>query len=155
VRWKSKNGNRRGEDVDAFRRPERKPLDIEAELRAACPAPRERFLHELSADIRSGNRSRAPRQIGFAVALTAALLIALAAVGGVGYAASAASHAANAVTNVVAKSHQPTNHVPTVQVSPAQTQYRPGCGLGDKNHVHTGPPGQGGVCPAHRTPGSP
>jgi hypothetical protein len=154
VRGKSKNGNRRGGEVNTFGRRGRKPLDIDAELRAGRPAPREHFLHELSADIRSGNRSRGRRHIGFAVALTAALLIALAAVGGVGYAASAASHAANAVTRVVAKSHQPTNDVPTVQVSPAQTQYRPGCGLGDKNHVHTGPPGQGGVCPAHKTPGS-
>jgi hypothetical protein len=94
-------------------------------------------------------------RIGFAAALTAAMLTALAAVGGVGYAASATSHAVKAVTHVVAKSHKPTKHVPTVQVSPAQSQYRPGCGLGDKNHIHTGPPGQGGHCPAQATPHSP
>jgi hypothetical protein len=29
------------------------------------------------------------------------------------------------------------------------TQYRPGNGFGDKNHCHTGPPGQEGQAPGH------
>jgi hypothetical protein len=94
-------------------------------------------------------------RLGFAAALSAAMLAALAAVGGLGYASSATSHAVKAVKNVVVKSHHTKSQLPTVQQSPAQNQYRPGCGLGDKNHIHTGPPGQGGVCPAQGTPHSP
>jgi len=140
--------------VNGFGR-RQKQRDIEPELRAGRPAPREAFLRELGAEIRAADRLPGRLRIGFAVALTAALIAAVGAMGGVGYAASATSHAANAMKNVAAKSHQPTNHVRTVQVSPAQTQYRPGCGLGDKNHIHTGPPGQGGNCPAQAKPHSP
>lgn len=36
--------------------------------------------------------------------------------------------------------------------SAAKVEYRPGNGCGDKNHIHTGPPGhqgQGPSCPGH------
>jgi hypothetical protein len=105
----------------------------------------------LTRDIRATGESRRLR-LGFAAAFTVAILGALSAVGGLSYAASAASDAAHAVKSVVVKSNTPTNQVPTVQISPAQSQYRPGCGLGDENHIHTGPPGQGGVCPAQGNP---
>jgi cell division septal protein FtsQ len=95
------------------------------------------------------------RRLGFAAALSAAILVALSAVGGLGYASSATSHAVNALKNVVVKSNHTNTHLTTVKQSPAQSQYRPGCGLGDKNHIHTGPPGQGGVCPAQGTPHTP
>ena len=61
----------------------------------------------------------------------------------------------NSVVAVVVKSHHVNARVPTLLKSPAQDQYKPGCGLGDQNHIHTGPPGQGGVCPAQGTPHTP
>jgi hypothetical protein len=141
--------------VNAFGRRGRKPVDVEAELRASRPTPRESFVRELSGEIRSAGRSRGRMRLGFAAALSAAMLVALASVGGLGYASSATSHAVKAVKNVVVKSHHTKSRLPTVHHSPAQNQYRPGCGLGDKNHIHTGPPGQGGVCPAQGTPHNP
>jgi hypothetical protein len=94
-------------------------------------------------------------RVGFAAAFTVAILGALSAVGGLGYAASAATGAAHAVKSVVVDSKTPTEQIRTVRISPALSQYRPGCGLGDENHPHTGPPGQGGVCPAQGTPKGP
>jgi hypothetical protein len=91
-------------------------------------------------------------RLGFAAAFSVAILGALSAVGGLGYAASAATGAAHAVKSVVVESKTPKAEVPTVQNTPAQSQYKPGCGLGDENHIHTGPPGQGGVCPAQGNP---
>ena len=135
--------------MNPFGRPGGKPLDIEAELRAGRPAPRESFVRELSDELRSAPSPRARRRLAFAAAMSAAILVALSAVGGLGYAASATSHAVTALENVVVESHHTNPHVTTVQQSPALDQYRPGCGLGDTNHIHTGPPGQGGVCPAH------
>ena len=37
--------------------------------------------------------------------------------------------------------------------TPADDQYKPGCGAGDKNHTHTGPPGQ--VAKGNAGPGNP
>ena len=102
-------------------------------------------------DIRPTGTSRRMR-VGFAAAFTIAILGALSAVGGLGYAASATTGAVHAVKSVVVNSQTPNDTVPTVRISPAQSQYRPGCGLGDENHIHTGPPGQGGVCPAQGNP---
>ena len=142
--------------MSEFRRWRRKPVDLDAELRASRPTPSDEFVRGLTrdlraTDIRATGESRRMR-VGFAAAFTVAILGALSAVGGLGYAASAASDAAHAVKSVVVKSNTPTNHVSTVQNTPAQSQYRPGCGLGDENHIHTGPPGQGGVCPAQGNP---
>jgi hypothetical protein len=125
----------------------RKPADLETELRANRPEPSDDLLHRITGRM---NATEAPRRLrlGFAAALTVAILGALSAVGGMGYAASATSHAVTAVKNVVVKAKTPETHLNTVQQSPAQSQYKPGCGLGDENHTHTGPPGQGGVCPA-------
>jgi hypothetical protein len=146
--------------VNAFGRRGRRPDDIEAELRAGRPVPRESFVHELSGKLRSPGSSFVRRRLGFAAALSAAMLIALTAVGGLGYASSATSHAVTALKNVVVKSNHTKKHVSTVHLSPALSQYKPGCGLGDKNHIHTGPPGQPppgptGDCPAQGTPHTP
>ena len=141
--------------MNAFGRRRRRPVDLEAELRAGRPVPRESFVRELAGELRPVRSSFMRRRLGFAAALSAAILVALSAVGGLGYASSATSHAVNALKNVVVKSHHTNRHLTTVHQSPAQDQYRPGCGLGDKNHIHTGPPGQGGVCPAQGTPHTP
>ena len=134
--------------MSEFGRWKRKPVDLEAELRSARPAPRQDFVRGLMREIRADHAPRRMR-LGFAAVFTAAILGALSAVGGLGYAASATTHAVHAVKNVVVKSHTPASRLKPTKVSPAQTQYRPGCGLGDKNHIHTGPPGQGGVCPSN------
>jgi hypothetical protein len=135
--------------VDTFGRRSKEPRDIDAALRAARATPRDAFVREVAGSLRSAGGSRGRLRLGFAAALTIAMLTALAAVGGLGYASSATTHTFNAVKHVVVKSKQTKAHVPTLKQSAAQDQYRPGCGLGDKNHIHTGPPGQGGVCPAH------
>jgi hypothetical protein len=134
--------------VSGFRPWKSKPVDLETALRSARPAPRDEYVRGLTREIRAG---RAPRRmrLGFAAVFTAAILGALSAVGGLGYAASATTHAAHAVKNVVVKSKTPTQKLRPAAATPAQAQYRPGCGLGDANHIHTGPPGQGGVCPAN------
>jgi hypothetical protein len=137
--------------LSEFRRWRRKPVDLDAELRANRPTPSDDFVRGLTRDIRATGESRRLR-VGFAAAFTVAILGALSAVGGLGYAASAATGAAHAVKNVVVNSNTPTEQIRTVRISPAQSQYRPGCGLGDENHIHTGPPGQGGDCPAQGNP---
>ena len=76
--------------------------------------------------------------------LTALVLAGLAFAGGVGHAVSEAADAVRLVKHTDARPAHPR----IVVNSPARDQYRPGCGLGDKNHVHTGPPGRGGICPA-------
>jgi hypothetical protein len=85
-------------------------------------------------------RSVPRRQFGFAVALTALLLTALAAVGGVSYAATAVSHAVEVAAKVVVpKAHHSTRAI--ASLSSGGDQYRPGYGFGDPNHNHSGPPG--------------
>ena len=85
-------------------------------------------------------RRPARRQFAFAGALTAALLIALSAVGGVSYAANAVSRAADAVAKVVTpKAHHGV--VVVAGLNAGGDQYRPGFGFGDPNHNHSGPPG--------------
>src|SRR5207249_1701934 len=74
------------------------------------------------------------------VGLTAAMVAALAAVGGVGYAATSVEHAAVAVAHVFVPAHQ-TRPIVVSGLSAGNDQYRPGFGWGDPNHIHTGPPG--------------
>jgi hypothetical protein len=90
-------------------------------------------------------RSLAPRrakrpQFAFAGALTAALAISLSAVGGVSYAANAVNSVVKAAKQIVTPT---SNHVVlTINgMNAGGDQYRPGYGWGDKNHIHTGPPG--------------
>jgi hypothetical protein len=85
-------------------------------------------------------------RIGFAAALTVALLAALASVGGLSYAATATHQAVTAVKKVVApKTAKATaakqGAAQLLTRSAGSDQYRPGFGFGDKNHNHTGPPG--------------
>lgn len=101
----------------------RKPLDIERELRAGRPEPRPEFLAALEDRVREEGRSRAGfRRLGLALALTAALVVALAAVGGLGQAASTVTHAIKTATRIVAPVRQAR---PAQQdVSAAADQYR-------------------------------
>ena len=113
--------------------------DVERVLQRSQPEPPAPLLTALVEEIDAHPRRRgaAPRRV-LAVAVSAGMLGAFAALGGVGYASSAAKHAAN-VTHVAkmvglagptAKSSGSETHNPTFG------QYRPGKGCGDKNHVH-------------------
>lgn len=80
------------------------------------------------------------RRAGFAAALTVALVVALAAVGGVSYAANAVTHAARQAVKLVAP--RAVHGVVVVKgLSAGGDQYKPGYGFGDPNHNHAGPPG--------------
>ena len=72
----------------------RRPLDLEGELRASRPQPRADFVKALAAEARNAppERTRAGR-FGLAIALSGLILVVLASFGGIGYASSAASHA--------------------------------------------------------------
>jgi hypothetical protein len=72
----------------------RRPLDLEDELRANRPQPRADFVKALAAEARTAppERTRAGR-FGLAIALSGLILVVLASFGGIGYASSAASHA--------------------------------------------------------------
>lgn len=80
------------------------------------------------------------RRTAFAASLTAALAVALAAVGGVSYAANAVSHAARQAAKLVAP--KAVHGVVVVKgLTAGGDQYKPGYGFGDPNHNHSGPPG--------------
>jgi hypothetical protein len=96
---------------------------LESDLRRHRPEPREDFVRSLEARI-AAERTPAPSsrgargRFGLAVALTAALLVVAAVMGGVGYAASSVGHAAHAVAVVFKFSPHTVG-----QVSAAADQY--------------------------------
>lgn len=80
--------------------------DLEGELRAGRPRPRQAFVSSVAESLAG---SPAPRRRGsraaFAAALSVFMLGALASFGGASYAASGASHAFHAAKRVTATSH--------------------------------------------------
>jgi hypothetical protein len=72
-----------------------------------------------------GHASAGTARLTVALALTGLLFAALAAFGAARYATSAAAQA-----------------IPPGGPGAAQYEYRPGWGCGDRNHIHTGPPGR-------------
>src|SRR5881275_2656732 len=82
--------------------------DLEARLRAERPQPRAEFLASVAEKVGSDRaKAKKPRfGLVFASGLTAALLVALASVGGMGYAASGGWHLVQSATKVV----QPPKH---------------------------------------------
>jgi hypothetical protein len=107
---------------------------MERRLRDARPTPSAELMRALAP------RRAQRRQFAFAGALTAALAISLAAVGGVSYAATAVNGVVKAAKQVVAPR---SNHLVLAINGPnaGGDQYRPGYGFGDPNHNHSGPPG--------------
>jgi hypothetical protein len=107
---------------------------VERRLRDARPTPSAELMRALAP-----RRVKRP-QFAFAGALTAALVISLAAVGGVSYAATAVNSVVKAAQKIVAPK---SNHLVFSIKAPnaGGDQYRPGFGFGDPNHNHTGPPG--------------
>ncbi|HET8606277.1 MAG TPA: hypothetical protein VFL66_04530 [Gaiellaceae bacterium] len=112
---------------------------LAARLRRNRPEARQELVAAIVAGL-PRRRPGARLRIGFAAALTAGLLVALASVGGIGYAASSATHAVRAVTHVfVGRAQRATLSIRGM--SSGGDQYRPGYGWGDPNHNHSGPPG--------------
>lgn len=79
-------------------------LDLERELRARRPEPRDEFVHALEARVRENpRRARGGFRVAFVGAVTACMLFALGSVGGLGYAASAVSDVAVTAKRIVKK----------------------------------------------------
>lgn len=103
----------------------RNRLDIESDLRANRPEPRAEFLAALGARVHDkGRRPHVRSRLGLALALTAAMLVSLAAVGGLGQAASTVGHAVKAVQRIAAPVRVQRPAQPSVaEVSAALDQY--------------------------------
>jgi hypothetical protein len=115
----------------------RRDKNVERDLRANRPAPSDEFVRDLAARAQAAPAGRVGFRLAFAGVLTAALLVALAAVGGLGYAASSVTEVVKVAKRIVA----PTRSAQPIEVSAGGDQYRPGYGFGDPNHNHSGPPG--------------
>jgi hypothetical protein len=118
--------------------------ELEDRLRGLGSEPRSDLVSELSGEIRASRIPARMRTRRFAAALvtTAMMLIPFAAFGGVGLAASAAQKAVHAVAH---NQNQAKGKTKSQVATPDADQYRPGWGCGDKNHIHTGPPGNPGA----------
>jgi hypothetical protein len=95
---------------------------LERELRAARPEPRKEFLRAVESRIsREGGRQRAGSfRLGLAGAVTAAMVISLAAFGGLGYAATGVGNAVKTAVHVVAPAKKAT---PSSPATSARAQY--------------------------------
>jgi hypothetical protein len=113
---------------------------LERELRARRPRPSNELVSRLEGSIRGAQPRRGSLRYAIPAALTAALVGALALVGGVGYAAGSVAHAAQAVAHVFVPAKQ-TSPIAVSGLNAGGDQYTPGFGWGDPNHVHDGPPG--------------
>jgi hypothetical protein len=110
----------------------RRPSEFEIQLSGARPRPSDDFRAALTEAIASQRSRRVTRaRLALAGVMTAVLLVAFSAAGGLGDAAASVTGAIEAVTNLATAS-QPQQ----VNNSPADDQYRPGKGCGDKNHIH-------------------
>jgi hypothetical protein len=96
----------------------RRKFDLEKQLRAGRPQPRDEFAQALADEVASSRATtRSPLgRVGLALALTGLIVVALASFGGIGYASSSASHAVK---------KQSKQHVRVVKTSAAHAQYAP------------------------------
>ncbi len=121
---------------------------LERELRRLRAEPTDEFVRRIETRVHAARPTyrRSSFRLAVPVALTAAMVAALGAVGGVGYAASSVKDAARAVAHVFAPAKQ-SRPIVVSGLTSGGDQYRPGYGWGDDNHNHEGPPGlkkQGG-----------
>jgi hypothetical protein len=154
--------------------------DLERELRHQRPEPSRELLHKLMPEARvqgRWSRYRAGRLV-LAGSLTALLVVALAAIGGLGQATAGGKLAVREVKKVVSAPFEATNQpseatrsTPTTATEasdsgslsgldppsspPGHDQYKPGCGRGDPNQPHTGPPGNHNGFPGRCPPSAP
>ena len=97
--------------------------DLERRLRSERPAPRAEFMSRLAERIESTPHRRSSFHLGLAAAVTAVMLVSLAAFGGLGYAASSVTHAVQRAVQVVAPAHHAANAAPTAAFNAAAAQY--------------------------------
>ena len=121
-----------------------KKFDLEDELGRHRPRPGPDLVAAVKDEVARSRRSarRLPAlRLALVTAVIGALVAASAATGAFHYARHGFVH--------TVRTHQAKSNVR--QFTPAQDQYKPGCGKGDKNHQHTGPPGKHngfpGTCP--------
>jgi hypothetical protein len=162
--------------VRVFRQRTDDHRDLKRQLRSDRPRPARELLDRLVAEAPSRprpQRNLVAGRIALAGLLTLVLLVALAATGGVGQVASGGRVAAERVKAVVAapfttsKKTESTSANPAVPKGgslnalaaptdpPGQDQYKPGCGRGDPNEPHTGPPGNNNGFPGRCPPNAP
>jgi hypothetical protein len=130
--------------------------ELEDRLRSLSAEPTSEFVRGLSTEIRAGRVPGVIRSRRFVAALvtSALMLVPFVAFGGVHYAAAAAKGAAQAVGNTgngnsgngnKGNNNAGNNNVGNNNVgdnnkgnnnSPADDEYKPGKGCGDKNHIH-------------------
>ena len=143
----------------------RQDQGLEDRLRNLSAEPRDEFVRELSGHVRENRLRTTVRSRRFVAALVTSglMIIPFVAFGGVSYAASAAKQAVQSVSNTgngnsgndnkgngnsgnnnVGNNNSGDNNKGNSN-TPADNQYRPGWGCGDKNHDHTGPPGNPGA----------
>ena len=126
----------------------RQDQGLEERLRGLSAEPRDDFVRSLATEVRSSRVRTAmrSRRVLAAVVTSGLMLIPFAAFGGVGYAAQAAKSAAQSVSsgnkgndnsgdNNKGNSNAGDNNKGNGN-SPADDQYKPGKGCGDKNHEH-------------------
>src|SRR5437667_2418696 len=107
-----------------MRRHKNSPELLESDLRALRTPARRMFIGTLAAHVRerSVRDRRRPLGVALAFALTGAIVVSLAAVGGLGYAASASKRSAVAVSHVVSPALKRERSV--ARQTPAQAQYQ-------------------------------
>jgi hypothetical protein len=95
--------------------------ELGRELLTSGPEPRPKFARALEQRVRENQYRRPVRgvRLGVAGALTAAMLVTLASLGGLGYAASTVSRAAHVATHLVT----PQSHTGTAGANAAAAQY--------------------------------
>jgi hypothetical protein len=110
----------------------RESRDFDLWVRARRPEASSDFLEPLVARARDNRRVRVrmPLRVGFAASFAIVVAVALASVGGLGYAASAVEESVQEVEAILSPDDEPLGG------DPAEDQYKPGKGCGDKNHVH-------------------
>src|SRR4051812_30327157 len=136
----------------------RQDQGLEDRLRGLSGEPSDDFVRSLATEVRSSRVRTAlrSRRVLATAVTTGLMLIPFAAFGGIGYAAQAAKTAAQSVSGGGSQSSAKTNGQGNAQGgsstqsntnsnsnsnqaitnSPADDQYKPGKGCGDKNHVH-------------------
>jgi hypothetical protein len=96
--------------------------DLERDLAAHRPEPRREFLLAVVSRLEANRRrpARSQLRLGLAVAVSTAMLVALASFGALGYAASGVTHAVKSAAQVVSPSSQKG---PSSAISSARAQY--------------------------------
>jgi hypothetical protein len=149
--------------------------DLERQLKSDRPKPSRELFDQLVAEApsRGKHRNLVAGRVALAGFLTLILLAALAGTGGIGQVASSGRVAAEQVkavvgapfgqskktestsTNAATPNGGSLNTLAAPADPPGHDQYKPGCGRGDPNEPHTGPPGDQNGFPGRCPPSAP